>query len=99
MTYVSERQMARGAALWAAPRALPTACLSAQESEDVLRERVRLGQHRHTGLLQDLVTRQHRCFSCEVRVLNPAARCRQVLRSRRQIRDRRFEAVLNRTER
>ena len=47
------------------------------------------------GLLQDLRAGQHGGLRGEVRVLNPAARGREVLSSSRQVRDRGLEAVLD----
>src|SRR5690606_40940505 len=69
---------------------------SAQELEHVLGGLVGLGQHRGTGLLQDLVARELRRFLGEVRVLDPAARGRQVLDRGRQVGHHRGEAVLHR---
>src|SRR3954471_20208354 len=73
--------------------------LAAEERQNVLRQRVRLREHRGAGLLQDLAARQVGRFRREVRVLNPRTRGRKVLGSGLQVRDRGREAVLIRTER
>jgi hypothetical protein len=70
----------------------------AQECQHVLGHCVRLGQHRHTGLLQNLCPGQGRRLGREVRVENAAARCRQVFRNRFEVRDNRVETILDGAE-
>nr|GEU28498.1 hypothetical protein [Tanacetum cinerariifolium] len=72
--------------------------LATQQRQHAVRQRVGLGQHRGTCLLQDLAARQVGRFLRKVGILNPATRCRQVLGRRVQVRDRRSETVLDRTQ-
>ena len=66
-----------------------------QKLEDQLRLLVGLRQHRDARLFQHLGLRQVRRFRGKVRILNGAARLRQVLRGRGQIAYRRREAILD----
>src|SRR5450631_4792471 len=69
-----------------------------QKLENQLGLLVGLRQHRDAGLLQYVGLGQLGRFGREVRILNRAARLRQVLHRRLQVLHGRGEAVLNRTQ-
>src|SRR5690606_17868059 len=71
---------------------------SAEQAQDALGQRVRLAEHGRTGLEQDLVTWERHQLGRHVGVAEPGLRGGEVLRGDLQVRDGRFEAVLERTE-
>src|SRR5450830_52700 len=77
---------------------MPVGRLTAQQGQHAVWQRVGLGQHGGTCLLQNLAARQVGSFRSEVGVLDPAAGSRQVFRGRLQVRHNSAEAVLVRAQ-
>ena len=59
----------------------PDCLLLLEQRQYVLGQRVRLGEHRDTSLLQDLPASQVGRFSCKVRILDSRTGSREVFRA------------------